>query len=204
MNEKGRLIIVSGPSGVGKSTVLKAVMEHMPNLKFSVSATTRPRRPDEVEGVNYYYVSREAFEKMIAVNALVEYNYYNNNYYGTPMGPIDEALEKGVDVVLDVEPHGAMRVREHWKDAILIFITPPSLGELKRRLENRGDTSPEDIAARLKQAYWECKQSLWYDFIVINDKLIPCINEVLAVLQAEDCKTSRRSQFMNNLLKEEI
>lgn len=204
MSKKGRLIIVSGPSGVGKSTVLKAVMEHMPNLKFSVSATTRAKRPGELEGVNYYYVTKETFEKMIADNSLVEYNVYNDNFYGTPIRPIDETLEKGVDIVLDVEPHGALNVRGHWPDAILIFITPPSLGELKRRLENRGDTSPEDIAARLKQASWECRQSFQYNYIVINDKLIPCIGEVEAILQAENCTTSRRSEFMNNLLKEEI
>lgn len=204
MSQKGRLFIVSGPSGVGKSTVLSAVMEHIPNLTFSVSATTRKKRPGEVEGVNYYYVSKEAFEKMIADNALVEYNYYNDNYYGTPVRPIDENLEAGVNVVLDVEPHGALNVRGHWPGATLIFITPPSLGELKRRLENRGDTSAEDIAERLKQASWECRQSFQYDYIVINDKLVPCINEVEAILLAEKCKTAHRSDFMNKLLKEEI
>lgn len=202
--KKGRLIIVSGPSGVGKSTVLNAVMEHMPNLRFSVSATTRAKRPGEVEGVNYFYVTKESFEKLIAEHALVEYNYYNENYYGTPIRPIDEALNAGVDIVLDVEPHGALNVRGHWPDAVLIFITPPSLGELKRRLTNRGDTSEKDIAQRLKQAAWECRQSYQYDYIVINDKLVPCINEVEAILQAENCKTARRSEYMNELLKEEI
>lgn len=202
--KKGRLFIISGPSGVGKSTVLHAVMEHMPNLRFSVSATTRQKRPGEVEGVNYFYISKEEFEKLIANHSLVEYNFYNDNYYGTPIGPIDDAMAQGQDIVLDVEPHGALNVRGHWPDATLIFITPPSLGELKRRLESRGDTSPEDISARLRQASWECRQSFQYDYIVINDKLVPCINEVEAILQAEDCRTSRRSEFMNNLLKEEI
>lgn len=204
MSERGRLIIVSGPSGVGKSTVLKAVMEHMPNLRFSVSATTRAMRPGEQEGVNYYYVSRDTFEKMISDHELVEYNLYNNNYYGTPMGPIERTLEQGVDIVLDVDPHGALNVRGRWPDAILIFITPPSLGELKRRLESRGDTSPKDIEERLRQASWECRQSFQYDYIVVNDKLVPCIQEVEAILQAENCRTSRRSDFMNHLLKEEI
>ena len=204
MNKRGKTFIISGPSGVGKSTVLKAVMEHMPNLRFSVSATTRAMRPGEQEGVNYYYVSRDEFEKMIADHELVEYNLYNNNYYGTPMGPIERTLEQGVDIILDVDPHGALNVRGRWPDAILIFITPPSLSELKRRLESRGDTSPKDIEERLRQASWECRQSFQYDYIVVNDKLVPCIQEVEAILQAENYRTSRRSDFMNHLLKEEI
>lgn len=204
MSARGRLIVMSGPSGVGKSTVLKAVMEHVPNLRFSVSATTRAMRPGEQEGVNYFYVSRDEFEKMIADHELVEYNLYNNNYYGTPMGPIERTLEQGTDIILDVDPHGALNVRGRWPDAILIFITPPSLGELKHRLESRGDTSPEDIKERLRQAFWECRQSFQYDYIVANDKLVPCIQEVEAILQAENCRTSRRSDFMNHLLKEEI
>ncbi|MBR4308750.1 MAG: guanylate kinase, partial [Oscillospiraceae bacterium] len=152
MMKKGRILIVSGPSGVGKGTVLKELMKRHPNLRFSVSATTRAPRPGEIDGVHYRFLDKACFEDMIQRDALLEYAGYAGNYYGTPLEPVEEALEQGVSVILEIEVQGALKVMERRKDAISIFIGPPSYEELRRRLYGRGDTAPEVAEKRLRIA----------------------------------------------------
>lgn len=197
---RGRLIVISGPSGVGKSTVLKAVMEQIPGLRFSVSATTRAPRPGEQDGVNYYFVDRARFESMVQCNELLEHAYYAGNYYGTPEKPLDHLLEQGIDVLLDIEPQGALQVRGRRPDAVLIFVAAPSFPELRRRLIGRGDTKAEDVQVRLEHARWEYRQAQKYDYIVVNDQLDRCVLEVESIIIAEKCKTENRE----HVLKEEL
>ena len=154
----GKLIVMSGCSGVGKSTVLSQVMKSREDLRFSVSATTRAPRPGEVDGQSYYFVTRETFLDMIEKGEFLEYDAHMNNYYGTPKRQLEEKLQTG-SVILDIEPNGAFNVRKAWPEAVLIFIAPPSMEELEHRLRNRGDTSPEQIQTRLDRAKWEMEQS---------------------------------------------
>lgn len=177
----GKLYIISGASGVGKSTVLKKIFSVRNDLFFSVSATTRPPRPGEIEGVHYYFVTKETFEQMVADDAFVEYSAHAANYYGTPRQQLEEKLQKG-DVILDIEPNGAFQVLNKMEDAILIFIMPPSMEELSRRLTNRGDTSPEQIKIRLARADWEIGQSPRYNYVVINDEVDTCAEKILEIL----------------------
>ncbi len=187
--KKGRIIILSGPSGVGKGTVLREVMRRRPDLRFSVSATTRKIRPSETDGVNYYFISRERFEQMIACDELLEYVSYAGNYYGTPEKPLNEALEQGISVVLEIEVQGALKVIARRPDAISIFIAPPSYEELTRRLTGRGDTKPEIAAERLKIALWECENAKKYQYIIVNDTIERAADEVEAILTAEACRS---------------
>lgn len=178
---KGKLFVFSGASGVGKSTVLKQVMAARPDLRFSVSATTRTPRPGEVEGESYYFISREQFEDMIARDAFVEYDAHMDNYYGTPSDQLEEKLQSG-SVILDIEPNGAFAVQAKRPDATLIFVAPPSTEELERRLRGRGDTSDAQIELRLSRARWEMDQSKRYDHIVVNDQVDACANTILDII----------------------
>ena len=180
MNQ-GRLFVISGASGVGKSTVLSHVMAARKDLSFSVSATTRPPRPNEVDGVHYYFISKEEFEAMIAQDAFLEYDNHNKNYYGTPTAQLEEKLKSG-HVMLDIEPVGAKNVRNKRADATLIFIMPPSMEELERRLRNRGDTPEDQIAIRLERAKWEIAQREWYDHVVVNDIPEKCAEAILKII----------------------
>ena len=179
---KGRLLVISGASGVGKSTVLKHVLDSRDNITFSVSATTRAPREGEVDGVNYYFVTHEQFRQMIENDEFVEYDAHMKNYYGTPRRQLDEKLEKG-DVILDIEPVGAFNVRAQREDAVLIFIAPPSYEELERRLRSRGDTPEDQIQVRLERARWEMEQSQKYDYIVINDQVETCAAKILEIIE---------------------
>ena len=178
---KGKLVVISGASGVGKGTVLSMMMEQRDDLYFSVSATTRPPRPGEEDGVHYYFVTRETFEDMIARGEFLEYDAHAANYYGTPRHQAEEKMEKG-HVLLDIEPNGAFMVRKRRKDATLIFIAPPSMEELQRRLVGRGDTSPEQVKVRQERAQWEMEQSAHYDYVVVNDQVETCANEILKII----------------------
>ena len=178
---KGKLFIISGASGVGKGTVLKAIMQKRQDLMFSVSATTRPPREGEVEGVHYYFVTKETFEDMIRKGEFLEYDAHAANYYGTPRAQMEEKLSRGL-VLLDIEPNGAKAVREKRNDATLIFIMPPSMEELERRLRGRGDTPEDQIAMRMERAGWEMEQRSWYDHVVINDDARRCADEILSII----------------------
>ena len=177
----GKLFVISGASGVGKGTVLKAVMEQRDDLSFSVSATTRAPRPGEVDGVHYYFITKERFEELIAQDAFLEYDAHAANYYGTPLAQLEEKLKSG-HIMLDIEPKGAEIVRKKRPDAVLIFIMPPSVEELERRLRGRGDTSEEQIALRMERAKWEMDQREWYDHVVVNDDLNVCVKEILDII----------------------
>ncbi|MBQ7415695.1 MAG: guanylate kinase [Oscillospiraceae bacterium] len=181
---KGKLFVISGASGVGKGTVLKAVMEKRKDLAFSVSATTRPPRPSEEEGVHYYFISEEQFEEMIRRDEFIEYDRHAKASYGTPLGQMEDKLTRG-HVILDIEPKGAAIVHGKRPEAILIFIMPPSMEELERRLRGRGDTSEEQIAIRMERAKWEMDQRGWYDYVVVNDQLDVCVDEILNIIARE-------------------
>ena len=178
---KGQLFVISGASGVGKSTVLKRVMEQRNDLTFSVSATTRLPRPGEVDGVSYYFITREEFEDRIARGEFLEYDEHHAVLYGTLNSQILEKQEHG-HVILDIEPNGAFNVRKARPDATLIFIMPPSREELERRLRSRGDTSEEQITIRMARADWEMEQSEEYDHVVINDQVEACAEQILKII----------------------
>lgn len=178
---KGKLIVISGCSGVGKNTVLGIMMNKRTDLSFSVSATTRAPRPNEVDGVHYFFITREHFEDMIAKGEFLEYDAHNNYYYGTPRAQAEQKREQA-HVLLDIEPKGAAQVRQAEPDATLIFIMPPSMEELERRLRSRGDTSEEQIALRLERAAWEMEQRHWYDHVVVNDVAERCADEILKII----------------------
>ena len=177
----GKLFVISGASGVGKSTVLAKVMEVRKDLTFSVSATTRDPRPGEEEGKSYYFVSKETFLDMIEKDAFVEYDAHMDNYYGTPRKQLEEKLETG-HVILDIEPNGAFAVRKKRPDAVLIFIAPPSVQELENRLRSRGDTSEEQIHLRLERVQWEMEQGKQYDHFVVNDQVEDCAQAILHII----------------------
>ena len=178
---KGKLVVISGASGVGKGTVLGIMMNKRKDLKFSVSATTRPPRPSEVNGMHYYFVTKERFEEMIAEGQMLEYSAHNANYYGTPRAQAEEKMREG-SVLLDIEPNGAKQVKEALPEAVLVFIMPPSMEELEKRLRGRGDTPDDQIAMRLERAVWEMEQRHWYDHVVVNDSAERCAEEILKII----------------------
>ena len=178
---KGKLVVISGASGVGKGTVLGIMMKKRKDLKFSVSATTRDPRPNEVDGVHYYFVTKAQFEELIASGQMLEYSAHNANYYGTPRAQAEEKMLSG-SVLLDIEPNGAGQVKKAAPDAVLVFIMPPSMEELERRLRGRGDTPEDQIAMRMERALWEMEQRHWYDHVVVNDDAERCAEEILKII----------------------
>ncbi len=188
--KQGRILIVSGPSGVGKGTIVREVMKDNPSLQFSVSATTRAIRPGEVEGKSYYFVTKEQFEAMIAAGELLEHACYAGNYYGTPLKPVEAALAEGISIVLEIDVQGALQVMQRRPDVISVFIAPPSFAELKRRLAGRGDTPPEVAARRLEVAEQECKVASQYQYTIVNDDLQQAVAALEAILTAERCRSA--------------
>lgn len=176
-----KIFVFSGASGVGKSSALKRVMEAREDLRFSVSATTRAPRPGEEDGVHYFFVTKERFEQMIEDRQMLEYDAHHENLYGTPKSQ----LLGDKHVVLDIEPNGAFQVKRNYPDAALIFVTPPSLEELERRLRGRGDTPEDQIEIRMARAKWEIAQSDHYDYVVLNDDLDRCVAEILDIIDFE-------------------
>lgn len=178
----GKLIVISGASGVGKGTVVKKMMARRKDLYFSVSATTRPPRPGEVDGKDYYFVTRERFQEMIRRGEMLEYDEHNMNFYGTPRAQVEEKRTKG-HVLLDIEPVGARNVKNNYPEAELVFIMPPSVEELERRLRGRNDTPEDQIAIRMERAKWEMAQRIWYDHVVVNDDAGRCAEEILSLIE---------------------
>lgn len=185
---RGKLIIISGPSGAGKSTIVRALMAQSPGAFFSVSATTRAMRPGETEGVDYLFVTREKFRELIRTDGLLEWAEYVDNYYGTPAKPVLEKLEKGFDVILDIESRGARQVMDRYPDAISIFVCAPSFAELEKRLRDRGTNTEEDIRRRLIKGRSECEKADMYTYLIVNDDREKAAAEAAAILIAEGCK----------------
>ena len=198
--KQGRIIVISGPSGVGKGTILKEVMRRDASLRFLVSATTRQIRPGEVDGESYFFVDKARFEEMIENGELLEHAFYAGNYYGTPEKAVNDALAQGRNVVLEIDVQGALQIFKRRPDAISVFIAPPSLGELRRRLNGRGDTAPEVADLRLHIALQECTIAEQYQYIIINDSVAHAADELCAILTAEAC----RPQYRKIQLKEEV
>lgn len=200
MNERGKLIILSGPSGAGKSTVISKVLQLRRDVMFSISATTRPPRNGEAEGVDYFFVSREKFEEMIEENLFLEYAEYVGNLYGTPRAPTEKGLSSGMSVILDIEVKGAMQVKKLMPEAVLVFFAPPSFDELERRLRKRGKDSEEKISIRLKTARCEYGLAGNYDYIVINEDSDIAAEEVSSIITSEKCRASSRIDLINEQL----
>ncbi|MGV3487801.1 MAG: guanylate kinase [Tuberibacillus sp.] len=189
--EKGLLFILSGPSGVGKGTVCKALKQRDTKLSFSISATTRKPREGETNGVEYFFKSRDEFERMIKENKLLEWAEYVGNYYGTPLDFVQKTLDSGIDVLLEIEVQGAMKVKKNYPEGIFIFLAPPSLSELRKRITGRG-TEPEDVInGRLTVAKSEIEMMKHYDYVVENDKVEWACDRIEAVVTAEHLRRSR-------------
>ena len=201
--KRGTLIVLSGSSGVGKSTVIAKVLEARPDIHFSVSFTTRAPREGEVDGVSYHFVSREVFEEKINGGEFLEYAEYAGNYYGTSMTVIREKLDAGTDVLLDIEVQGAANVRKKLPEAVTMFLVPPSFAALSQRLHSRGTDSEEKIQQRLSIARVEAREIPKYDYVVVNDVVDRAVGEILSVLTAEGCRTARRTHIVNALLEGE-
>ena len=204
LNHRGLLIVLSGPSGVGKGTVRKALFE-MPEQEFvySVSMTTRPPRPGEVDGVDYYFVTREEFEKQIAADNLLEYAEFVGHYYGTPKDKVEEQLNNGKEVILEIEVNGALQVRDKCKDAAFIFLVPPTREALYDRLKSRGTESEERIKARIAKANKEFRLAYQYDYIVVNDEVYNAADRIMAIIRAEHAKTFRSIHQYLKLIEED-
>ena len=202
MKEKGILIVVSGFSGSGKGTIMRELLKKYDNYALSVSATTRVPRPGEEEGREYFFKSTEEFEKMIAKDELIEYARYVDNYYGTPRVYVEEQLEAGKDVVLEIEIQGALDVKKRFPDTILIFVTPPDADELKNRLVNRGTEDMATINARLNRASQEAEFMNQYDYIVVNDTVPACVENIHSIIENEHNCASRNINFINKIREE--
>ena len=200
MNKSGLLVVVSGPSGCGKGTVLKQLIENDEHVFYSVSATTRSPRVGEVDGVHYYFISKEQFEEKIASGGMLEYGSYVGNYYGTPKQAVEEKCAAGYDVILEIEVQGAMQLREKCPDAVFVFIIPPSMEELEHRLVNRQTETQEVIQNRLNTARTELQFAPKYDYIVVNQTVEQAVSDIRAILQAEKCRSNRMENQLNEVL----
>lgn len=203
MSNRGVLAIVSGFSGAGKGTVMKALMNKYDNYALSISATSRAPRPGEMEGREYFYKTVEEFENMIAEDALIEYAQYVGNYYGTPKAYVEQMLDEGKDVILEIELQGAMKVKAKMPETVLIFITPPTAKELKNRLVGRGTEDEATINARLKRAAEEAEFMDNYDYLLINDDLETCVDNLHELIQSEHSKVSRNIDRIN-FIREDV
>lgn len=189
MNQQGILVVVSGFSGAGKGTLMKELLKRYDNYALSVSATTRQPREGEKDGEDYFFVSREYFQQMIEDGRLVEYAQYVNHYYGTPRDYVEKKMAEGKDVILEIEIQGALKVKKRFPDALLIFVTPPSAGELRRRLVGRGTETIEVINARLRRAAEEASGMEAYDYLLINDEIDACVEQMHQLITLQHSKT---------------
>lgn len=198
---KGKLIIISGPSGSGKDTLLKELLSRQPEIKLSISSITRQMRAGEVEGEKYHFISRQEFEERLGRDEFLEHNVYLDNYYGTPKKPVFDAIENGDDIILEIDVNGAQAVREKMPEAISIFIMPPSYEELKRRLVGRGTESKEVIAQRLNSSLKEIERAFEYDYIVTNDVIDRAVDDILHIILANRLTAARQKDLIDEVLK---
>ncbi len=202
MSKKGVLVVVSGFSGAGKGTLMKALLDQYDNYALSISATTRAPREGETEGREYFFKSREEFLRMIEEDALIEYAQYVGNYYGTPKDYVLGNMDAGKDVILEIEIQGALKVKEKFPEAVLVFVMPPSAGELKRRLIGRGTEPLSIIDARLKRAAEEAVGIEKYDYIIVNDDVNECAARLHALIQSQHCRASENLEFIEKIRQE--
>lgn len=202
---RGNLIVVSGPSGCGKGTLCGELLKNNTNLFLSISMTTRSPREGEVNGVDYYFVTEEEFQKRINDNKFLEYAIvHNNKYYGTPKDIVEQNLDKGIDVILEIDIEGALKVNNLMPEGIFIFIMPPSMRELKRRLIGRKTETKEQILERFKKAYQEINEVNKYNYIIINDDINDAVSKIEAIIKAEKCRVNRIEDFDLNTKEEMI
>lgn len=194
---RGILFVMSGPSGTGKGTVCEALLERERELFLSVSATTRERRKGEVDGKTYHYVSKDDFEEMIKSEEMLEYAVYNGNYYGTPKSAVSQLLDEGKDVLLEIEPQGALQVKKMFPEAVMIFLIPPSMMELKQRLVTRGRETNEEIQMRLNAAKWELGQADKYTTLIVNDSLEQCVADVAEYINLKRNENKKIKDLIN-------
>lgn len=199
MNKKGILIVVSGFSGAGKGTLMKELLQNYDNYALSISATTRNPREGEIDGKEYFFKTVEEFEKMIAQDALIEYAKYVNNYYGTPRAYVEEQLEAGKDVILEIEIQGALKVKEKFPETLLLFVTPPDAETLRNRLVGRGTETMDVIESRMQRAAEEAEGMDAYDYLVVNDDLSVCVEEMHSIIQGEHRRVSRNAEFVEQI-----
>lgn len=199
---KGDVIIISGPSGSGKDTVLTEVFKLHPEIRLSISSITRDMREGEVQDGKYHFISREEFEIAIKNNEMLEYNVYQNNYYGTPKAPVEKAINEGAEIILEVDINGASKVRKQYPKAKSIFIMPPSFEVLSKRLNSRGTESKEQIEGRLKAALDEIKHAQEYDYIVINDELSKAVNDVISIIVGNRSLKERQINIIKEVLND--
>lgn len=199
---RGILTVVSGFSGAGKGTVMNGLLAKYDNYALSVSATTRRPREGEQDGREYFFKTKDAFERMIAEDAFIEYAKYVENYYGTPKAYVEEQLSRGKDVLLEIEIQGALQVKEKCPDALLVFITPPNAEILEQRLTGRGTETPEVIAQRMNRAAEESEGMGAYDYIIVNDRLDDCIEEMHRVIQSRHAAVTEKREFIREIQKE--
>ena len=197
---KGRLIVFSAPSGCGKGTMLEEILKDK-SFAISVSATTRAPREGEKDGVNYHFLTREDFEQRIADGKFIEHAEYCQNLYGTLSSEVDGRLEQGLNVILEIEPQGAMKIREKRPDAVFIFVVPPSINELRRRLKKRGTETDEVIEERVSKAAWEISHAEKYDYVIVNDALEDAVSDFFAVIRGEQLKVDYSGDIINEVLK---
>ncbi|WP_333652750.1 guanylate kinase [Lacrimispora sp.] len=202
MNDHGMLIVVSGFSGAGKGTLMKELLKRYDNYALSISATTRKPREGEADGREYFFVTEEHFKEMIETDALIEYARYVNHYYGTPKEYVSNQMKMGKDVILEIEIQGALKVKEHFPEAILIFVMPPNAEELKRRLIGRGTESMEVINARLSRAAEEAEGMEKYDYILINNQVCTCVEEMHTMIQVQHNRASNNTEFLSHIREE--
>lgn len=202
MKKKGILIVVSGFSGAGKGTLMNRLLKEYDNYALSVSATTRKPRVGEVDGREYFFKSMEEFEKMIAEDALIEYARYVDNYYGTPKAYVEQKLEEGKDVILEIEIQGALKVKKKFPNTLLLFVTPPDARTLKNRLVGRGTETMDVIESRMKRAKEEAKGIENYDYLIVNDDLEECVKEMHQIISGEHRRCLRNMEFLNQIKTE--
>ena len=202
--EKGNLIVLSGPSGCGKGTIISKLKEINNNIWLSISMTSRKPRSNDIEDVTYYFVSKDEFIEKINNNYFLEYAEYNGNYYGTPIEKINDKLNEGKDVILEIEIQGALQIKQLISDAIFIFVLPPSMKELKKRLVNRNTESIDVIIDRFKKAYNEINEVTKYNYVVVNDDIEESVKKINSILLSERCRVDRIEEIKMDNLEEEI
>lgn len=200
-SQKGILFVLSGPSGVGKGTVRERLFQHDNDLNYSISVTTRKKRPGEVDGVDYFFKTKDEFQQLIKDKELLEYAEFVGNFYGTPKAYVNEMLQDGKDVFLEIEVQGALQVREHFPEGVFIFLSPPSLDELKNRIVGRGTESKELVRNRLLEARREIEMMNAYDYVVVNDEVEHAVHRIQCIIESEHCRRERIEEVFKQLLE---